>query len=81
MEKNETFGFLPRDRARQQGLARSRRSNQQHALWNAAAQALSANQKLTVGYVRADGRRLLYTSYLDPSQINNSNFSLGNGLT
>ncbi len=49
--------------------------------WNVALeQALSANQKLTVGYVGADGRRLLYTSYLDPSQINNSNFSLGNGL-
>jgi hypothetical protein len=49
--------------------------------WNVALeQALSANQTLTVGYVGADGRRLLYTSYLDPSQINNPNFSLGNGL-
>jgi hypothetical protein len=49
--------------------------------WNVAVeQALNANQKLTVSYVGAGGRRLMYSSMQFPDQINNPNFLLGNGL-
>ncbi len=39
MEKNGTFAS-PRNRARQQSLARSRRANQQHAFRNASTKFL-----------------------------------------
>src|ERR1700719_2204021 len=37
-DRKERDARLPRDCARQQGLAGARRTDQQHSLWNAAAQ-------------------------------------------
>ncbi len=47
--------------------------------WNAAIeQGLGANQTLTISYVAAAGRKLIFTQYLVPA--NNPNFALGNGV-
>ena len=48
--------------------------------WNVAVQqALGSSQTLTVSYVAAAGRRLLYNRFYDLSGAN-PNFALGNGL-
>jgi hypothetical protein len=49
--------------------------------WNAAIeQAVGKSQTLTVSYVGAVGRRLLWARQIHPSNLGNPNFSSANGL-